>query len=382
MRHQNVTVFDTAAQVSCAQTLPQSFSDMGTISAQPGFRPIRRRDLMAAVNTIGRDLGLRPASVLVLDVLLSCLPCKHPTSGKEMAITPDMLLTVFACNKTLCFRAKGITERQLRRHLEKLEHCGLIQRRDSANGKRFPIHRGGKLVGAFGIDLSPLLAQSGAFSERAHKATEDAAELRGLKARIQKLRAECLAIPLTETARSYVEATRNQMRRVGATLTEANAIIARLIEILRSGQARQEPKTSTPEPAQTNPMPAADGQNVRHKESEKPDTKKTIRTQLSQTWRKLTCVPTFFPDEPRSEHGYHSVVYQLANMLGIEQNAVAHAIARVGLLRTLTVQDRIAARIDQIDHPARYFSNCIIKDKVGHGQLHGTSMVPTICETP
>ena len=135
--------------MSCAPSIFNSFAGIGTIEHQPHFVPVTRRALMAAVNTTSRALGLRPSSVVVLDALLSCLPCNDPKTGNDSPITPLTLLTVFACNDTLCFRAKGITDRQLRRHLEKLEAANLIQRRDSSNGKRFPIMRNGKVIGAF-----------------------------------------------------------------------------------------------------------------------------------------------------------------------------------------------------------------------------------------
>ena len=143
MEQEAVTTIEVEAQLSCAPSIFDSFAGIGTIEQQPNFAPVTRRALMAAVNTTSRALGLRPSSVVVLDALLSCLPCNDPKTGNDSPITPLTLLTVFACNDTLCFRAKGITDRQLRRHLEKLEAANLIQRRDSANGKRFPIRRNG-----------------------------------------------------------------------------------------------------------------------------------------------------------------------------------------------------------------------------------------------
>jgi len=109
-----VTTGTVEAPTSYAQDVGMVFDGAGSVSQQPYFKPVARRDLMAAVNATAKDLGIGPTSVVVLDALLSCLPCNDPKTGTDAWISPQTLLTVFACNDTLCFRAKGITDRQLR----------------------------------------------------------------------------------------------------------------------------------------------------------------------------------------------------------------------------------------------------------------------------
>ena len=292
MEQEAVTTIEVEAQLSCAPSIFDSFAGIGTIEQQPNFAPVTRRALMAAVNTTSRALGLRPSSVVVLDALLSCLPCNDPKTGNDSPITPLTLLTVFACNDTLCFRAKGITDRQLRRHLEKLEAANLIQRRDSSNGKRFPIMRNGKVIGAFGIDLSPLLVRSGEILALSQKHRQEADELRGMKAYIQKLRGECLSLRLQDEALEFVEAARNFMRRTGVTVLQASSVISRLKCILQSKEVtpsvphlEELAAANNPEHKQrqeqapssnSNKPTASDGQNVRHKETQKSYTKKTL----------------------------------------------------------------------------------------------------------
>jgi hypothetical protein len=41
--------------------------------------------------------------------------------------------------------------------LSRLDAAGLIDRKNSANGKRFPLRYGGIIRDAFGIDLNPLM---------------------------------------------------------------------------------------------------------------------------------------------------------------------------------------------------------------------------------
>jgi replication initiation protein RepC len=276
-----VSTVEVEAQESCVSYNEHLETSPGTIAEQPGFAPILRRELMAAVNTVAKDFGLRASSVVVLDALLSWLPCRDKKTGRDTPITNGMLLTVFASNDTLCFRAKGLTDRQLRRHLERLERVGLIRRRDSANGKRFPIYRNGKIAAAFGIDLSPLLELSGKLVDLAQKARDSAAELRGVKARIHKVRAMCMDLTLDETTKCFVEGVSNTLRRVGTTVTEAKAILASLLALIERNSANEQPTENDLNLSKTtivaaSKTPANDGQNVRHKEPEKPD-KKNIK---------------------------------------------------------------------------------------------------------
>ncbi|WP_163851932.1 helix-turn-helix domain-containing protein [Pseudooceanicola aestuarii] len=376
MKHENVTAAVADAQDSCATSASVSFPGMGSLDQQPWFQPITRRDLMAAVNIVARDLGLRPASVVVVDALLSCLPCKDPRGSGDAPITPQVLLTVFAANDTLCFRAKGITDRQLRRHLERLEDAGLIRRRDSANGKRFPLYRGGKVVGAFGIDLTPLLLRAQELKALAVQRRAQADELRGLRACILKLRAQCLALTLGSEVNQFVEDTRNIMRRATTTLPQARAILNRLREILYS--APQSPETAakdTPElPNQTGQMTATDGQNVRHKEPEKPDTKKLYRNDQPVSpaflWDTLPILRSFFPEVPKDLHDLHRVIHDFGQMLRIGATLLGQCVARIGAVHTLKLQERIAQRLEEIDNPEGYLRRVLQNNdlNVGHGQ--------------
>ena len=343
---------------------------------------------MAAVNTVSKDLGLRAASVMVIDALLSCLPCKDAKSGLDRPISPLTLLTVYASNTTLCFRAKGITERQLRRHLERLEEVGLIQRKDSANGKRFPIHRGGKVIGAFGIDLSPLLTRAAELFALAQERRQEADELRGLRSYIQKLRMECLRLPVGEDVSTFLEGTRNIMRRASTTLMQARAIVDKLTDILmgvdqanaegtQAPVATIEPKTTTINQPQRNlddttKMTATDGRNVRHKEPQKSYTKKTTPDSNTEFWNSLTVLSEFYPSTPRTERAMVQIIFEFGKMLRIAQVTLTKAISTIGYAKTLMAQNQIAASAEQISNPDAYLARIISATKhtlVGHGQL-------------
>ncbi|NSY20096.1 plasmid replication protein RepC [Neorhizobium sp. AL 9.2.2] len=97
--------------------------------------------------------GLQDRALAVLDALLTFYP--NPQLEAENG------LVVFPSNAQLSVRAHGITESTLRRQLRALVDAGLIQRRDSPNGKRYAHRdRAGEIENAYGFDLSPLLARA------------------------------------------------------------------------------------------------------------------------------------------------------------------------------------------------------------------------------
>ena len=387
-----VTTVLVEAPRSYAQNIGVVFEGAGSISQQPYFKPVARRDLMAAVNTTAKELGIGPTSVVVLDALLSCLPCNDPKTGIEASISPQTLLTVFACNDTLCFRAKGITDRQLRRHLGRLEEVQLIRRRDSANGKRFPIKKDGKIVAAFGIDLSPLLERADEIRALAAVKRDQQDELRGLRAQIQCLSQRCMDLNLEPEFAAFVDGLRAVMRRATTTLHHARDLLSKLLDII----ARSEPVPSpTPEvptstqvstnhgqPTRSNyeieptKLPATDGQNVRHKETTTTDTKKDLAALQHDLWDQMTTVPAFYPQRPSTGHELMRILYEFGSMLRISQATLAKAVSCIGPVKTMLVADSIAGKPDQILNPDGYMLRAIQhsgRTIVGHGQLFSAS---------
>lgn len=332
---------------------------------------------MAAVNTIAKDLGLRSTAVMVLDALLSCLPCSRNKTGQDTPVTPLTLLTVYAANDTLCFRAKSITDRQLRRHLERLEEIGLIKRRDSANGKRFPIKRGGKVIGAFGIDLSPLFAQSQKIRELADIKRQETEELRGLKSCIQSICAQCLNHTHDSKTLEFIEESKKVIRRVSTTLFEARALLNKLRSILEVALQATVSREHTDDLSQhksvsrANTTPATDGQNVRHIETPKSETKKRNRNP-NHCWADLDVITSFYPTEPTTPHRILQIIYEFGKGIHLDDRTIALAIQRLGLWSTLCAQNDIAKKIEQIGNPSGYLIalvNRAAPREVGHGQL-------------
>lgn len=394
MKHVTSTALAAGAQENCAKSAEHTLPGMGSITLQPAFRPVLRRDVMAAVNTCARDLGIRQGAVVVLDALLSCLPCQG-ADGREAPVSPATLLTVYASNETLCFRAKGLTDRQLRRHLETLEHAGLIQRRDSANGKRFPVMQHGKPIGAFGLDLSPLFAQANELLALALRRREEADELRGLRAQILRLRATCAELHLSDAVAAFVHGLRNLIRRTSLTLTEARAALAQLTAVLSHAEPHTAPAFETaanasrlPAPvaldeesacngrtnpsalaanqlefdtdsiAKTGQTPASDGRYVRHTEQESDTKKRNARTCELPDWSHLTEVSAFYP-EPESSQQASLIAFEFGKMLRISQDILASAAQRFGLWELLKLEDRMARQAGSILNPDAYLRSVL-----------------------
>ena len=404
MQHITSTALAAGAQETCAVSAEISLPGMGSITRQPVFRPVSRRAVMTAVNTCSRDLGLRQGAVVVLDALLSCLPCQGP-DGSEVPITPAALLTVYASNETLCFRAKGLTDRQLRRHLATLEKAGLLLRRDSANGKRFPVMKAGKPIGAFGLDLSPLFARADELLALALRRREQADELRGLRAQILRLRAACLELQLNDGLATFLDGIRNLVRRTTLTLVEARAALARLTAVIsnqlptktfeatattpddiaaqpeptepvvgwfkeetpRNDSARNDwTATANPDTVESacdpnlhaNETSASDGQYVRHIDTESDTKKRTPGRKRLRRWSDLTEVSAFYA-EPASERETAVIAFEFGKLLRISQELLANAAARLGVWDLLRIEDRIAGKAESILCPDAYLRSIL-----------------------
>ncbi|MGZ2385979.1 replication initiation protein RepC [Rhizobium brockwellii] len=122
-----------------------------------------------------RDLlGLQDRSLAVLDALVSF----HP----DDELRQDAQLVVFPSNAQLTLRAHGIAGATLRRHLALLVETGLIVRKDSPNGKRYPRKdKSGAIDSAFGFDLSPLLMRADELAIMAQQVVADRSALRRAK---------------------------------------------------------------------------------------------------------------------------------------------------------------------------------------------------------
>lgn len=355
------TTLAVGAQETCAYaTEPAApFAALGRIADQPYFAPVLRREVMGALATLSRELGIRPATLAVLDAMLSFLPCKDGT-GRDAPVTPLHLLTVYAANETIGFRSRGLTDRQLRRHFDVLESKGLMQRRDSANGKRFAVHKGGKVIGAYGLDLSPLFARSATLIAQAALQRQEQQEIRGVVAQILQLRRKLLEGALPDCLRERIEAMRNLTRRVHLTRLEADHLLTELHNMQSVETPPALCETSPEQGPQTKEMPASDGQNVRHNEPRNTDLKKSSPAIAQETdaaeWESFPNVATYYPQEPRSWQEMTALLISCAAMLRLDEALWQRAMQKLRPTRLLQLLDQMLARFDSLEHPSAYLA--------------------------
>lgn len=347
-------------------------------------------ELLGPVRILRKELGLTTNDLAVLTALISFLPRKEHETQDSKRLT---LTVVFPSNASLSERANGLDERTLRRSLGRLSAAELIERKNSANGKRFPLRYGGIIRDAFGIDLKPLIQRYGSLATQALQLTEERERLRSLKAEALALRASLLHQTRFDEAKlSTLNMIRNVLRRATLTIDAVLSVISELRALGADtdssyGEHHAATKAGTADNLQTiehrphtpdsNDLPATNGQNVRHIESIKKDIKKIVPTtvnrgeQTAQTkptmnrdpacmaWEDFTHVARFFPEPPQTGEALNRILYDLGRLLKISQDELRHGIQKAGAGKLLLVFDYLIARADTIKHPDAYFERIL-----------------------
>lgn len=123
------------------------------VGASKSTRRVEKWKVFRDISEARERFGLQDRALAVLDALLSFYP--------DGELDPEQALVVFPSNTQLSVRAHGITGTTLRRQLSALVDAGLVQRRDSPNGKRYAHrNREGEIEQAYGFDLAPLAARA------------------------------------------------------------------------------------------------------------------------------------------------------------------------------------------------------------------------------
>ncbi|UOA33571.1 plasmid replication protein RepC-20 (plasmid) [Sulfitobacter sp. DSM 110093] len=227
MKQAKITASHVGDRRSYAPTLPER------------MQPVTRRDLMTAVKSSSPSYGLTPSSILVLETLLSFLPCRDRSKGMETPLSSDALLVVYPSNKTICERANRMGDRVLRRHIAKLCEIGFITRKDSATGKRFPLRVGGVVRDAFGFDLSPLLHLYPELVAEAARLDLEAEELRSMRSEALAIRADLLRAPeqLAAVQIEYLTQVKTILRRSSLKTGEVAALMQEMRALKPADQA-------------------------------------------------------------------------------------------------------------------------------------------------
>ncbi|AVX06133.1 putative replication protein (plasmid) [Maritalea myrionectae] len=114
-----------------------------------------------AVKKVAAHIGMKPAQLMLLDILFAFSKPQDWEEGQRAIVWPS--------NQYLMDQT-GFSLPALKRHLRRLGELGLISFHDSPNGKRYGHRDGaGRIVEAYGFDLSPLAARAGELEALHHK---------------------------------------------------------------------------------------------------------------------------------------------------------------------------------------------------------------------
>lgn len=347
-------------------------------------------ELLGPVRILRKQLGLTTNDLAVLTALISFLPREKPGGLDRQQIT---LTVVFPSNASLSERANGLDERTLRRSLGRLSAAELIERKSSANGKRFPLRYGGVIKDAFGIDLKPLIQRYDTLTMQALQLTEEREHLRSLKTEALALRASLLRqTNLDEEKLSTLHMFRNILRRATLTVDAVLSIISELRAMgaatdacygekhtVANASADESLQAVERQPGTLDPggLTATNGQNVRHIESTKKDInkiaikatgqdKQTSQTQAKMNrdpekmaWEDFTHVAGLFPVPPHSGETLNRILYDLGKLLRVGQDRLKRSIQMAGAGKLLLVFDYLLARSGTIKHPDAYFEKVL-----------------------
>ena len=150
----------------------------------PG-RPVNKWELLRELSKAQAAFGVSERDLTVLQGLLSFFPDDVLGGNAEMVVFPS--------NKAICERLNGMPCSTMRRHLARLVEAGLLQRRDSPNGKRYVRKHGEDRV-AFGFDLSPLYCQSEEIARAAEAVREAEERVRRLREVVSLMRRDLAAL--------------------------------------------------------------------------------------------------------------------------------------------------------------------------------------------
>lgn len=148
-------------------------------------RPVNKWELLRELSKAQAAFGVSERDLTVLQGLLSFFPDDALGGNAEMVVFPS--------NKAICERLNGMPCSTMRRHLARLVEAGLLQRRDSPNGKRYVRKHGGDRV-AFGFDLSPLYCQSEEIARAAEAVREAEERVRRLREVVSLMRRDLAAL--------------------------------------------------------------------------------------------------------------------------------------------------------------------------------------------
>lgn len=326
----------------------QVFSDRPALAERsdvPGTNPYR---VIEPIRALRKELGLTPNDLVTLQALISFMPKK---TGQA-----DSMTIVFPSNASLTERTNGLNERTIRRCIGRLVDSGLIQRRDSATRKRFPLRYGGIIRDAFGFDLQPMFDRERELTDHAEQLAGDQEKIRSLRAEALALRVEALRQAKDDETVSFLQNARNTLRRATLKAEEIVELIKKLAGLARATIREFPAGNRDAQETMPDKMSGNDGQNVRHVEPTrliikrvKADVRATPQAQerrvpTTMAWTDLKNVSEFFPNEPRDHQSVVRILADIGTLLRIEQSRIMKHFREQGPGRLLIALDELVSR--------------------------------------
>lgn len=385
MTHGNPAARSVAVQPSCAEEAAYGAS---CPKEQIDFAPFDRWQLIDLVTEVRKSLKLTSNDISVLRALVSFLPVPKAERSREL-VTPQSLTIVFASNKALSHRAGGIDDRVLRHAFRRLQAAGLIRRRDSATGKRFPIRIRGKIVDAFGLDIAPAFAMAPELIEAVEQQRVETETRNAIRAEIFSVRRATLENARgisTEIFEWFSGMTKVLRRNLGLAdlqqmLIEAKKIALECKQSKEPVQSASDPTPTTelgnsdsPQtrnlahcdanafPARYNQYTGSDGIIYRHNESKKRKYNKAYNANavsIRRCWAHCQEIAAFFPTVPTNPQHMMRVLYDFARMMKIRTEQMAAAAKVMTWTQIAESLDFLAKHALRIGCPSAYFQRMV-----------------------
>lgn len=334
----------------------------GSGMAQPCLTAptVDKWQLLSALTQAAEDFGLSHRTLGVLKALMTF----HP--GREISPEPHQAI-VFPANRTLSDRLNGMPESTLRRHLAQLVKLGVVDRRASANNKRFARKVGQRIALAFGFDLSPL-------ARAAQQIMNAAVERKTQMQEIAVLRQSLIAM-----RQSVIDETGpNETTEMARLLLRRKASLADFRDALNALSLQIEPK---PAPVETNKMSSNGSQNERHiqvnldSNSDSENVKSRVSLHhVKQACKEYRC---YFTEPINTWDDMHQIVCRIAPMIGIDQPVLISAQRELGRDVANIAVLCILERLSEIASPGAYLRRLTQNGRAGG--LNIKPMLSAIC---
>lgn len=355
-------------------------------------RPINKWELLRELSKAQAAFGVTERDLTVLQGLLSFFPDDALGGNAEMVVFPS--------NKAICERLNGMPSSTMRRHLARLVEAGLLQRRDSPNGKRYVRKHGEERV-AFGFDLSPLYCRSEEVARAAEAVREAEERVRRLREIVSLMRRDLAALAefgeeiqprlgLWDQLRDAAVLTARALRRrlsfealsacradMEALLDRArNAIDGPQTEEMNTNAARSQrhhhnSNTKSPvlEPAGKKGR-AAGGASEADTDDlepnvEEPDTRQVPRMPLHLVIAACPSLKTFYQGDIRHWHQLFDAACHVRPAMGISTSAWEEAQRLMGPEQASIVVAAMLERFADIRSPGGYLRALTAKAAAG-----------------